>query len=221
MKLAKRNNQYIVSQPNLSAVDELLLSSGGSLDIEIKIIDKRELSDQQRRFIFKLCSEVADNSGIDKELFRAQSMAQNTIQNEVAKSSLQDYSMKDGNMLIKIIINYFIDNDIPLPKKILDDNDYRFDYMQTYNFALKKRCIVCGRYGEIHHVQSVGMGRDRKTISHLGMEVLPLCRNHHSEAHTIGNKAFMERYHLEPITVDEKLEYLIKRGTLKHWKNQE
>lgn len=218
MKLIKRNNNYIVSQPNLSQVDELLLQSGGSLNIELKVVDMRELSEKQRRFIFKLCQEVADNSGLDKELFRAQAMAQNTIQNEVAKSSLKDYSMQDGYKLVKIIINYFIDNDIPLPKQILDDNEYHFDYMQTYNFALKKRCIVCGRYGEIHHIDRVGMGANRKIINHLGMRALPLCREHHIETHTIGDKAFVEKYYLTPITIDEKLEYLIKRGTLRHWK---
>jgi hypothetical protein len=40
------------------------------------------------------------------------------------------------------------------------------------------------------------MGRNRDTIIHEGMEVLPLCREHHTEVHTIGRDSFMKKYHL-------------------------
>ena len=69
------------------------------------------------------------------------------------------------------------------------------DYV--YSCLINKRCCICGRAADLHHVERVGMGRSRTEICHEGMEVLPLCREHHTEAHTIPDDAFFERYHLD------------------------
>lgn len=36
-----------------------------------------------------------------------------------------------------------------------------------------RKCAVCGRRAELHHVDRVGMGRDRREICHIGMQALP------------------------------------------------
>lgn len=54
-------------------------------------------------------------------------------------------------------------------------------------------------------MNAIGMGRDRKEIVHEGMEVLPLCRVHHSEAHTIGRETFCKKYHVFGIRLDREL----------------
>lgn len=221
MKLWKNKGQFIISQPELSMVNNMYLDSGGKLDVELKIIDKRSMSDKQRRFIFKLCQEVEDNTGLDKEMFRYQSMIKNTKENEISKASLTAYSMQDANKLIDLIIEHFIENEIPLDSKILEDNDFKLNQKHIYIMCLKRKCAVCSRHADLHHVDTVGMGRDRKTISHIGLRMLPLCRVHHTEAHTIGDKTFIERYHLDPIVIDEKLEWFIKKGTLKTWRENE
>lgn len=221
LKLWKSKGQFIISQPELSIVNNMYLDSGGKLDVELKIIDKRSMSDKQRRFIFKLCQEVEDNTGLDKEMFRYQSMIKNTKENEISKASLTAYSMQDANKLIDLIIEHFIENEIPLDSKILEDNDFKLNQKHIYIMCLKRKCAVCSRHADLHHVDTVGMGRDRKTISHIGLRMLPLCRIHHTEAHTIGDKTFIERYHLDPIIIDEKLEWFIKKGTLKTWREKE
>ena len=68
---------------------------------------------------------------------------------------------------------------------------------------------------EIHHCEgsTVGMGRNRKTMVHLGLELMPLCREHHGECHNIGQKAFNEKYHLQGIPADEKI---CKKAGLKY-----
>lgn len=221
MKLWKNKGQFIISQPELSMVNNMYLDSGGKLDVELKIIDKRSMSDKQRRFIFKLCQEVEDNTGLDKEMFRYQSMIKNTKENEISKASLTAYSMQDANKLIDLIIEHFIENEIPLDSKILEDNDFKLNQKHIYIMCLKRKCAICSRHADLHHVDHVGMGRDRKTISHIGLRMLPLCRVHHTEAHTIGDKTFIECYHLDPIVIDEKLEWFIKKGTLKTWRENE
>ena len=43
---------------------------------------------------------------------------------------------------------------------------------------------------------------------------------HHAETHNIGNDKFIEKYHLKPIVIDEKLEYFIKKGKINYYKGE-
>ena len=89
--------------------------------------------------------------------------------------------------------------------------------VQAYVYAccMNKVCAVCRRKAELHHVDRVGMGRNRDDICHTGMEALPLCRDHHMEAHQHGDARLMDKYHLEPITIDEKIARHYKLGKKK------
>jgi hypothetical protein len=60
------------------------------------------------------------------------------------------------------------------------------------------------------------MGGNRDDMCHIGMECLPLCREHHMEAHQHGDRALMDKYHLEPITIDEKIAKLYRLGRRKN-----
>ena len=123
--------------------------------------------------------------------------------------------MAYANGLIDTIISFCIDREIPFSKKLLEENQYRFTARQTYSMALKRVCAVCGRRADIHHVDAVGMGRNRQKISHVGMRALPLCREHHTECHTMGDDLFIQRYHLSPFEIDKKMEHFIKKGVLR------
>ena len=73
-----------------------------------------------------------------------------------------------------------------------------------------KKCCICGKPADLHHVQSVGSQGYRDKINHIGLEALPLCREHHTESHTKGQIEFMKQYHLEPIKIDKKIARLYK-----------
>lgn len=213
--LKKINGHLIVTGAQIPLADNLLLENGETLEISLKIADKRNISDRQRKFIFKLCEEVESYSGLDKELFRAQAMVQNVRQNEVEKASLTEYSMSDANKLIDIIIDYCVDNSIPLAKHLLESNEYKLTANQIYSMCLQRRCAICSRHADLHHVDQVGTKGHRDKISHIGMRMLPLCRIHHTEAHTMPKQTFIDKYYLTPIIIDAKLEYFIKRGIIK------
>ena len=71
---------------------------------------------------------------------------------------------------------------------------------------MSKKCCICGLPSDLHHVDAVGAGRDRTEIIHEGMEVLPLCREHHTEYHNTGKTGFMEKYRMrEGIKLDKNL----------------
>lgn len=214
-KIIKKGNDLIVKELNLTFAQGISLEDGEALECDISILDNRMITDKQRKFIFALCSDYEFYSGEDREMFRLLMQQFNANLREIEVESLSTCSMTYANGLIDTIITFMIDNQVPISKKHLDDNEYAFTEKQVYAMTIKRVCAVCGQRADIHHIDSVGMGNNRKKISHIGMKVIPLCRTHHVEAHSMGDDKFFNKYHLTPILVDEKLEYFIKKGKLK------
>lgn len=51
-------------------------------------------------------------------------------------------------------------------------------------------CLSCGRFlVDLHHVKTQGAGGNDENYN-----LMPLCREHHTEVHTIGLNSFSERY---------------------------
>lgn len=215
MKLHKHKGQYILTDVTLPFTAQLELENGSELEVEISIVDNRQITHSQRNFIFKLCEEFAYYSGEDKEYWRLLLQQFNANIRSIEVESLSKCSVEYANGLIDTIITFAIDNEIPIAKNILDENAYKFDKKQVYALILKRQCVICGQRADVHHIDAVGMGNDRTKISHIGKRAISLCRLHHSEAHTIGNEAFLEKYHLTPVTIDKKLEYFLKNGKIK------
>lgn len=180
-----------------------------NLSDEVMVIwqDSRHITPEQRRKAWALMTEIAAFQGQDKEDTYAEQRSAFTLKHlETLQDGLFHLSTATVStarafitMLVEIIIEYGIPTKEPL-YGLCDD-------IQRYVYAclMNKKCAVCGRKTELHHVQAVGMGRSRREIDHIGMQCLPLCREHHEEAHRIGNPAFLERYHLVSIPIDERI----------------
>jgi hypothetical protein len=169
--------------------------------------DSRARTLEQIRKAWALMGEIAEYQGQGKDdVYREQSTAFSLKHLEILQGELFHLSTATVstarafiNLLIEIVLEYGIPTKEPLYGLCDDLERY------TYACLMNKKCAVCGRKTELHHVQAVGMGRNRHEIDHIGMLCLPLCREHHDEAHLIGNKAFEERYHLIPIQIDQKI----------------
>lgn len=188
------------------------------LSDEVRVFwaDNRCISAEQRRKAWALMTEIAAYQGQDKEdVYREQSAAFSIKNFESLQGHLFHLSTATVseardfiNLLIEIIIEYGIPTKEPLYGLCDDLERY------TYACLMNKKCAVCGRKTELHHVDHVGMGYNRKEINHIGMRCLPLCREHHMEAHNIGQIAFDAKYHLEPIAIDDKIAQKYRlRGT--------
>lgn len=179
------------------------------LSDEVRVFwaDNRCISAEQRRKAWALMTEIAAYQGQDKEdVYREQSAAFSiknfeSLQGHLFHLSTATVSEAQDfiNLLIEIIIEYGIPTKEPLYGLCDDLERY------TYACLMNKKCAVCGRKTELHHVDHVGMGYNRREINHIGMRCLPLCREHHMEAHSIGQTAFDAKYHLEPIAIDDKI----------------
>lgn len=174
----------------------------------IDLIDSRPLSDKQRRMCYSLINAIAQWSGSTteeiKQAFKLEFWAEkvDTLADKIF--SLSNAPMSLVAEFQRFLVGFIISNDVPLGFSLLDYVDDVEHYV--YMCVIHKKCAVCGRRGDLHHVDAVGMGNDRNEVKHLGREVISLCRAHHTEIHTVGKAAFLEKYHLNGgVTADNTI----------------
>lgn len=179
----------------------------------VDIPDPRKISTQQRRKAYVLLGYISawwsylpleTVKEITKLIFNGQ--VPHDLANE--EFSLRDCSMTTARLYISFLIDFCILHgvDAKEPLYSLCEDIPRYVWACTMN----KKCAVCGKRTELHHIDTVGAGRNRNKIGHLGMKILPLCRKHHNEIHNIGTKNFLHKYMLEPIKVDNRIADLYK-----------
>ena len=172
----------------------------------VQPMDSRPLSDKQRKACYALMGAIADYAGMSKdrtkELMKLKFLSENMEDMSDRIFSLSNAPMSYVCAFQRFLVQFILEWDIPTDFSLLDMVDDVSDYI--YGCLVNKKCVICGRPADLHHIERVGMGRNRDEIIHEGMEVLPLCREHHTEAHTMPDKDFFERYHLPGGIVADK-----------------
>lgn len=181
-------------------------------DVEIILPDGRRITPQQRKKIYCLIGEIADYiEGIKnaetvestKTMMKWEFVLNRMESQERKLFSLSTCDESTAREFITYLLDFIVKNDIPMSVSPIDCEDIG---RYVYACAANRRCCVCGRPADIHHTtgSKIGMGNDRTEVHHLGREVLPLCRKHHDDCHH-DEKTFMEKYHLQPVKLDEAL----------------
>ena len=167
-------------------------------DCLVQPIDSRPLSDKQRRMVYALLREISEytGQGLDstKEWLKIKFITDDLEQTADKIFSLSNAPMSLVCAFQRYVIRFILEYDIPCSFPLLDYVDDVQDYI--YACLIAKKCVVTGRPAQLHHVERVGMGRNREEIIHEGMEVLPLSAEMHGEAHTMPDEAFFDKYHL-------------------------
>ena len=58
-------------------------------------------------------------------------------------------------------------------------------------------CEVCfNTPADLHHLEAIGMGNNRKKPTLKHFSVVDLCRLHHTEIHMMGQKEFEKKYNI-------------------------
>ena len=188
--------------------DWYTLIKRGYKDCLVQMVDSRPLSDKQRRMCHALLREIAEYIGESPDRTK-EFMKLKFLADELGETADKIFSLSNAPMSLvcafqRYLVRFILDWDIPCSFPLLDYVDDIHDYL--YGCLINKKCAVCGRPADLHHVDHVGMGRDRQEIIHEGMEALPLCRVHHNECHSIGQTSFNEKYHFDKgITLDATL----------------
>ena len=207
------NGRYSVVVEGVELTDDalLLLDNGYPLDVNIEIQDGKKITVKQRKKVFALLNDIEGHTGQPRDWLRL--MFQDyltTLKGYSKRLSLSDCTRKQAGELIDVILEWIFINDIPLNYKTSDlmKNDQTFLYLATVH----RKCVICGKYGELAHYHAVGRGRNRRKIDHTDNRVLALCIFHHKQQHDMGIQSFNEKYHLENswIPVNKRLNEMLK-----------
>lgn len=197
-------------------------------DVMVLWHDAREISPEQRRKAWALIGEISaaygylsegdkkQMNGDMKRKFLLERMDELTA-DAIKRFSLSDVDMTTARLYITFLVDFIVEHEIPTRQPLWELAEDVLAYV--YACCMSGTCAVCRRKGELHHVDRVGMGRNRDDICHIGMEALPLCREHHMEAHQHGDARFLDKYHLETITIDERIASQHKLGKNKEEKS--
>lgn len=176
--------------------------------IEVGYDDGRRISIIQRRKIYAILHDISDHTGYDPE--SAKQIMKNEHMMRVGEYdhfSLSDCSMSTAREFINTLMDYCLREGIILT----DTGLLRTDDIDTYLIqCIKyKKCCICGRYADIHHVDAIGMGNNRCKVNDSDREIMALCRNHHSALHNMGNSKFMRMYAVYGIVRKRVEEYVV------------
>ena len=159
---------------------------------EIVLDDGRHISTEQRRKIYATIRDISDYTGDPPEVAKEWQKYRYIEVSGRPYFSLSDCSMTVAREFINSLMDYCLYNGIMLTESGLMRTDDISEYL--VQCIVYKRCCICGRSAEIHHLNAIGMGNDRRVYDDSENEIIALCRTHHTMAHSLGRQRFMERY---------------------------
>ena len=181
-------------------------------NVQVVIEDGRRISADQRKKLYATFNDISEYTGYVPEYVKEFMKYDFIAATGCEHFSLSNVDMSTAKEFLEHTIEFCVEWGIPTKDSLLERTPDIARYV--YKCAIKKKCCFCGKKAVLHHLDAVGMGRNRKDIIHIGMEVIPLSIVHHKEAHTIGKKSFCEKYHVCGVMADEEIckVYNLKRG---------
>lgn len=169
---------------------------------ELYTADNREITPEQRKKIYATIRDIADYTGYLPEEAKEYLKYEWICQTGRQYISFSDCSVTDARDFINFLLDYAIREGIHLTSGLVERSD---DIARTLWQCMKHRkCCICGRHGEIHHVDHIGLGYDRKKKEDSDHRKMCLCREHHTEAHSMGEEAFCKKYHVFGVIFEER-----------------
>lgn len=195
----KDGTDLVVSVPDLKLGD--MFQRKKIRNAEIRFDDGRHISAEQRKKAYATIRDISDWTGYlpeeMKEIFKYQHM----MRTGDAYFSLSNCSMDTAREFINTILEFALENGIPLSDNAIERTDDIGRYL--YYCMLHKKCAICGKDGEIHHEDAIGMGNDRTKVDDSSYKKICLCREHHTLAHSLGVIRFREMYKVYGIVVKD------------------
>lgn len=195
-----------INEPlNLERLQTVFKGYTGDREADIRIRDPRSFSPEQRAFTFALMNDIYFFTGQPfeslKEMFYWK--YQLLTGKRISLADVSENTKDDIALLDNIILDFIFEWNIPFKNgyEILPMNEeYYF-----YKTIVTRTCCHCGKTGaDIHHVDVVGMGRNRKKINNSGRRFMALCRECHTTIHIEGYTEFTSKRHLKGITLNQE-----------------
>lgn len=218
-RLVFENDRAILEvNENMSVAELKKLHSKLNKGIEIKKVDT--ISDEQMKMLWCIFKDLGELIGYTKEELREElenkycsekkieyfsisPNKRNCASKEIATDFITwviEWSIKEGYNLI-IHEGKGQNRRTRGAREICPDiNRYVIACLRS------KVCVVCGKMGaDLHHADNVNSIGGYEFDDGLKTRFMPLCREHHSLAHSIGQKEFDSRYHLNGVWLNPTL----------------
>lgn len=195
----EKNTELVVTVQGMQIGE--LLTKKHIKKAEMRFDDGRHISIEQRKKAYATIKDIADYTGYSPEEQKQWLKYLYVIKTGDEVISLSDCSVDQAREFINVILEYAIENGVPLSEEAVKRTDDIGRYL--YYCIMNKKCAICGRNGEIHHEDAIGMGNDRTNFDDSNHKKICLCRLHHTMAHRRGREAFREMYKVYGIIVKE------------------
>lgn len=170
-------------------------------DVTLYLDEDREITGQQRKKIYATLNDIAIFTGYSPIEAKQIMKYEHIKRTGCDYFSLSNCSIDTAREFINTLVEFCLHNGVPVKEPMLS----RTDDIDTYLYQCLKhrKCCICGRDGEVHHWDTVGMGNDRRTYDDRLNRKMCLCRVHHTIAHQKGVADFQEKYHVYGIIYNE------------------
>lgn len=171
-----------------------LLERKCSRRAELTVFDGRCITTEQRKKIYAMMSDISAWTGYYPDELKARMKYLYIEKTGKDMFSLATCSIDTARQFLDIIIDFALENSIPLRESGIERTGDIFNYLVSC--IHHKKCCVCGRPADIHHLDAVGMGNNRQHYDDSENEIIALCRIHHTMAHARGRESFCNLYHV-------------------------
>lgn len=208
------------TKPN---IDRLKTMYDGKLNrvlMRYEFVDPRKARPKQRRLFFALISDIWNWSGQPPEDLKTYFYFRYAIRygKEISLKDTAPTTVTDATNLLQLVIDFMFEFNVPFKAgyELLPKEENYF----LYECCKHRKCLICYRYADIHHVDTVGMGRNRDHLDHTQLHVMPLCRKHHTEIEKIGGKLFGMKYHVPTTGIKLDVKTLKRIGVRGHYQEE-
>lgn len=160
----------------------------------------KQITPEQRKKIYAIYRDIANYVGESVDNIKTETKRSFINVTEWGEFSLANCEKELANNYIEFLIRLCFEMGIPLKENPAEGLEDIENYLKLC--IEQKKCAICGRTAEIHHWDAIGMGRDRNIVDDSNLRKIALCRTHHTEAHTIGEKRFKNKYHVYGVLYD-------------------
>ena len=191
-KVTQDGTELKIFVPNRNLQNEII--DGRVRTCEIRLEDNRKISYEQRKKAYACIADISKYTGYQPEQAKELMKYLYIIRTGGEYFSLSNCSMETAKEFINVLLDYIIENGIQMDESGVDRSEDIDHYL--WKCIVERRCCICGREAEIHHIQAIGRGFNRRNFDDSSLMKMALCREHHTESHKIGQKDFCNKYHV-------------------------
>ena len=201
-KVTQDGTELKIFVPNRNLQNEII--DGRVRTCEIRLEDNRKISYEQRKKAYACIADISKYTGYQPEQAKELMKYLYIIRTGGEYFSLSNCSMETAKEFINVLLDYIIENGIQMDESGVDRSEDIDHYL--WKCLRERKCCVCGRKADLHHVKAIGRGHNRKHLDDSNMMKMGICRNQNTESHTIGQKEFMKKYKVYGIKYKEDVE---------------